>query len=198
MHGAKEMKQEAIRAKLAAAYADGALDPALQLLVEAQSAAAPEGARILTDTEEDERPPQSTAPAGDLIAELSALPAVIQNAAIQALARRPWGGPLPGLKWIELDVGGKAVTRLLRVAPRARLPRHGHEGVEYALVLGGALDDGVGVYQVGDVSFADGAVTHTPGAGDDRVLWMLVVRYGAMKLTGPIGIIQRLILPNVR
>jgi putative transcriptional regulator len=193
------MEQTAIRAKLAAAYADGALDPALRLLVEAQSAAAPAGARILTgNDEEDQRPEAPAAPCGDLIAELSALPAVIQNAAIQALARRSWGGPLPGLKWIELDIGGKAVTRLLRVSPRARLPRHGHEGAEYALVLGGALADGVGRYQVGEVSFADDAVTHTPRAGDGRVLWMLVVRYGAMKLSGPVGLIQRLVLPNVR
>lgn len=191
------MKQEAIRAKLAAAYADGGLDPALQLLVEAQSAAAPVGARILAG-EEDERPEPSPSPRGDLIAELSALPAVIQDAAIQALSRRPWGGPMPGLKWLELDVGGKSITRLLRIAPNARLPRHGHEGVEYALVLSGALADGVGDYATGDISFADSDITHTPSAAGGKVCWLLVVRYGAMRLTGLVGVIQRLVLPNVR
>lgn len=186
------MKQEAIRAKLAAAYADGALDPALQLLVEAQSAAAPVGARILTSDVEDDRPEASAAPRGDLIKELSALPAVIQNAAIQALARRGWRG-VPGLKMLELDVGGKAVTRLLRIAPSAKLPRHGHEGTEYALVLSGGLADGVGHYSIGEISFADTALTHLPRAESGSVCWLLIVRYGRIKLTGPLGLIQRLV-----
>ncbi len=192
------MQQEAIRAKLAAAYADGALDPALLLLVEAQSAAAPFGAQILDGGLEEDRPPAGSPPRGDLIGELSALPAVIQNAAIQALARRKWRGLAPGLTRLDLDVGGKGLTRLLRISPRSAIPRHTHDGTEYALVLAGSLADGVGDYEPGDISFADATVTHKPRARTGQACWLLVVRYGGLKATGVLGLIRRLICRPAR
>jgi putative transcriptional regulator len=192
------MKQQAIRAKLAAAHADGALDPALLLLVEAQSAAAPIGAQILAHDLEEHRPPAAPPPRGGLVGELSALPAVIQNAAIQALARRKWRGLAPGLTRLDLDVGGNGLTRLLRISPRSAIPRHTHEGTEYALVLSGGLADGVGDYGPGDISFADATVTHTPRARSGQACWLLVVRYGGLKATGALGFIQRLICRPAR
>lgn len=188
------MEQQAIRAKLAAAYAEGALDPALMLLVDAQSAAAPVGAQILMRGEDEFRPPLSPPPrTGGRIGELSVLPAAIQDAAIQALARREWRGLAPGLRTLDLDVGGKALTRLLRIAPRSAIPRHTHEDSEYALVLAGGLADGIGEYAPGDISFADAEVTHTPRAMGGQPCWLLVVRYGALKATGLLGVIQRLV-----
>lgn len=58
---------------------------------------------------------------------------------------------LPGLKTFEVVRGGALEdggARLLRFAPRARFPKHRHQGREHVLVLEGSYADGEGL-QVG-------------------------------------------------
>jgi predicted ChrR family anti-sigma factor len=189
------MTQEEVRESLASGYAAGSLDAALRLLVDAQSAVAPSGRQIVP-LGHPFIAPHTTLPAPaaqSLTEELSALPAVIQDAAIRALAHRQWQAPVSGLKMLSLDVNSRAEANLLRIAPRSATPRHTHEELEYALVLSGELDDGVGRYTVGEVSVADASVIHTPRAGSGDVLWLLVVRYGRLRLTGMLGVVQRLL-----
>lgn len=188
------MLQEEVRETLAAGYAAGSLDPALRLLADAQSAVAPPGRQILTHVRPSIGPHEDfpTAEAKTLTEELSFLPAVIQDAAIRAQASRKWKSPISGLQVLSLDINDSAEASLLRVLPMAAVPQHTHEGAEYALVLTGAFDDGIGRYLVGDISIADSTITHQPRAEDGEVCWVLVIRYGKLRWTGLLGVLQRL------
>lgn len=78
-------------------------------------------------------------------------------------------------------------TRLLRMRAGARVPSHTHQGQEFTLVLQGGFSDGIGHYLPGDVSTADGRVTHQPVADEDEDCICLVVTDAPLKLTGPVG-----------
>lgn len=84
------------------------------------------------------------------------------------------GGDIDSLKWRRLgpsahqlvicsDQDG-SVARLLRIPAGKPVPEHGHGGQEMTLVLRGAFEDHLGVYQRGDVQTVDSTVTHKPFA----------------------------------
>ena len=84
------------------------------------------------------------------------------------------GGDIDKLKWRRLgpsahqlvicsDEDG-SVARLLRIPAGKPVPEHGHGGEEMTLVLKGAFEDHLGVYQRGDVQTVDSTVTHKPFA----------------------------------
>lgn len=219
------MNQDSLRAELAAAYAAGALDAAMNLLVETQAGVAPSANRILGLAEaisgamfEAETPTPLRADAlervlakianepaaaaamravternDSLLAEISALPAVLQDAAIRTLARRKWKRPTPGLRILELEIETQGKAELIRIEPGLSIPKHKHEGNEYTLVLTGAFTDEQGHYGVGDVSFADPTVKHRPRADRGAVCWNLAITYGELKFTGALGLAQRLL-----
>ena len=54
--------------------------------------------------------------------------------------------------------------QLIKAAPGAVVPDHGHAGAELTLVLRGALIDATGRYGPGDVADLDEEVEHTPAA----------------------------------
>lgn len=54
-----------------------------------------------------------------------------------------------GLETFDLHHRGMEVVRLLRLAPGAVVPRHGHAGGEEILVLDGTLEDDYGTYPTG-------------------------------------------------
>ncbi|MES1202955.1 MAG: ChrR family anti-sigma-E factor [Pseudomonadota bacterium] len=217
------MNQDVLRGELWAAYAAGALDPAMSLLIETQAGVAAPAARILGMAEavsgamfESETPAPLRADAlervlakianepaeaaamraasdrNDLfLAEISTLPAVLQDAAIRTLARRKWKRPTLGLRVLELEIESPGKAELIRIEPGLSIPKHTHEGREYTLVLTGAFTDETGRYGVGDVSFADPGVKHRPRAEPGEVCWNLAVTYGALKWTGALGLVQR-------
>ena len=84
------------------------------------------------------------------------------------------GGDIDRLKWRRLgpsahqlvicsDEDG-SVARLLRIPAGKPVPEHGHGGEEMTLVLRGAFEDHLGMYQRGDVQTVDSTVTHKPFA----------------------------------
>ncbi|MEJ0022648.1 MAG: ChrR family anti-sigma-E factor [Alphaproteobacteria bacterium] len=219
------MTQNVLRADLAAAYAAGALDAAMRLLVETQVGVLARAASIVGISEsisgamlEAETPSPLRADALEralakianeppeavamravsernaaLMAEISALPAVLQDAAIRTLARRKWQRPTFGLRVLELDVESEGKVELIRIEPGLAIPKHTHEGPEYTLVLTGAFSDENGRYGVGDVSFADPDVKHRPRAERGEVCWNLAVIYGELKWSGALGLVQKLL-----
>ena len=66
----------------------------------------------------------------------------------------------PGL----LEPGSRA--ELVRIAPGAAMPRHGHTGLELTLVMRGGYVDEWGRFETGDLQVCDGRLTHAP-----RALW---------------------------
>lgn len=219
------MNQDSLRSELAAAYAAGALDGAMTLLIEAQAGVAPPAARVLglaetisgalfeAETPEPLRPDalervfskivnepaeavalRAALNRNDaLLAEISMLPALLQDAAIRALSRRKWSRPKPGVRILDLDVDSQGKVELIRVEPGVSIPKHTHEGREYTLVLTGAFADGRARFGIGDICFADPDVKHQPRAEAGDVCWNMAVTYGSLKFSGVLGLAQRLL-----
>jgi putative transcriptional regulator len=78
-------------------------------------------------------------------------------------------------------------AQLLRIRAGASVPRHGHRGREFTLVLSGGFSDHRGRYGPGDLSVADSALIHTPMADADQDCYCLAVVDGSLRLAGPIG-----------
>ena len=207
--------------QLRAAYAAGALDPALTLLLEAQAALSPRAARdlALADTAagaflEKQTPAPlawetlertfarlatdtalpSVAPTRDpqYADDLRTFPEGLRALALEAAATRGWRFAGRGIRSLVIDTGGEAMAEILRIAPSAAAPRHTHSGDEYTLVLTGAFHDATGVYRVGDIAIADPRVTHRPTAEPGAVCYSYAVTDGPLKFTGPMSLLTKL------
>lgn len=126
--------------------------------------------------------------AGSAIEELLNLPAAIRDAALE---RGSWSFAGPGVRTMELMRDGAAKAELIRLEPGRGVPRHGHEGREFTLVLCGAFHDGRERYDAGDLCVADPAVEHRPVAEQGGVCIALAVTDGPLAFTGPLGWVQR-------
>ncbi len=101
----------------------------------------------------------------------------------------PWRWSGAGLHALPLALpkarGGMA--SLLRIAPGAAMPVHGHAGEELTLVLSGGFTDERGAFRQGDVEYADGSVQHRPVAMADRPCICLAVTDAPLRFSGPFG-----------
>jgi putative transcriptional regulator len=81
------------------------------------------------------------------------------------LLAQKWRRSLFGV--LTLDVGEPGVT-LMRLDPGGRAPSHGHSRRDVTVVLQGTYADEFGVYQRGDIAFAEPGVRHQPRAVGDQ------------------------------
>jgi len=94
-----------------------------------------------------------------------------------------WMGP--GVRYAFLAGDEKeGKVGLLKIAPGTRLPKHGHTGEEFTMVLAGGYADEGGHFVRGDVEWADGATVHQPHADADGECLCLVVTKGTLKAKG--------------
>jgi putative transcriptional regulator len=76
----------------------------------------------------------------------------------------PWSSLASGIKHYRIPLLKPASgdLRLIKVAPGAALPEHGHGGSELTLVLRGSYSDKTGTYHVGDVADLGDTIEHQP------------------------------------
>jgi putative transcriptional regulator len=114
------------------------------------------------------------------------------------------GGDPSTLTWRRLGnlaeapiyVGGDVKARLMQIRAGSAMPRHGHHGMEYTLVLDGGFSDELGHYLRGDLAVADPALEHKPIADPDGDCLCLAVSEGSIRFTGIAGRILSLFLPR--
>ena len=210
--------QSQIQARLADAYTAGQLDAGMRLLVETQAILRPAQDLAMADAvagallERETPAPMKADALASVFAKIDALPprplkseqfldevmklpAPIRAAALESLETRGWKFGGPGIRILQLALENSALTELVRVEPGFAAPNHTHDAGEFTLVLTGALLDERGRYAVGDIAYADASVTHTPKAEHGDVCWNLAISEAPLVLTGPLGLIQKL-LPN--
>lgn len=105
-----------------------------------------------------------------------------------------WRRAAPGL-WVApvpLSEGAHGTLLLLKVAPGAALPQHGHGGQELTLVLRGSFTDELGTFAVGDVADLDSEVEHRPLACPEQGCICLVATDGRLQFK---GVLARLLQP---
>jgi putative transcriptional regulator len=97
-----------------------------------------------------------------------------------------WRFVLPGVKWTALRLTGPESGQLLLVRgiPGAKLPSHGHDGVEYTCVLTGSFSDSSGTYNVGDLIEASEDHDHQPIVMPDAECVCLIAIDGHLRLHG--------------
>jgi putative transcriptional regulator len=96
------------------------------------------------------------------------------SAEVPAPLARLIGNDLDALRWRwvarglwvhRVPIAGDGRLHLLKGAPGASVPPHGHHGSELTMVLRGTIVDHIGRYGSGDVCDLDDEVEHTPVAG---------------------------------
>lgn len=100
-----------------------------------------------------------------------------------------WRPVAPGMAQAVLDADGyrKGVLRLLRIAPGVRMPKHSHSGEELTLILRGAYEDEIGEFRAGDLADLDGESAHAPCAIGDEDCICLIATSGPLAFRGLVG-----------
>lgn len=145
-------------------------------------------ARTFVSGAADDASRRAAQAAGQAIEELLGLPGPVRDLALEKGA---WAFAGPGVRSMELMRDGSAKAELIRLEPGRGVPRHGHDGREFTLVLTGAFHDGRDRYATGELCAADPATEHKPVAEDGEVCIALAVTDGPLAFTGPLGWVQR-------
>lgn len=125
--------------------------------------------------------------------ELLDLPEPLREHALLAVGATGWKFAGPGIRALNLDVGGTAHAQLLRIEPGFGAPKHDHTGFEHTLVVTGAFADETGRYGVGDIATRRPGEVHRPVAEAGAVCFALAVSDGDIALTGALGLLQRML-----
>ncbi len=151
------------RAQLAAFEAVGGA------VIECEDEAAMSGSALDATLARIEMMPQATARARSRAKGI--LPAPLVDYVGADLASVGWTSLGAGVRQAILPTDRRATARLLYIPAGARMPDHGHRGLEMTLVLQGAFADQNDRFGPGDVEFADEGMEHTPvaEAGEDCI-----------------------------
>lgn len=95
-------------------------------------------------------------------------PPILSTYLGKALDALKWQSLTPSLKQHVIKSDGKAVARLLWMAPGKGVPPHGHQGEEMTLILSGGYYDGDEAYTAGDLHIADHKTPHVPVAMENK------------------------------
>ncbi|MFT3722610.1 MAG: cupin domain-containing protein [Hyphomonadaceae bacterium] len=125
--------------------------------------------------------------------DLTAVPAILQDAILAAEAGRGWSLYGPGIRRLPLGLAGKAKADVLRIDPGVAVPWHTHKGQELTLCLVGEYTDGSRKFGPGDFSVADGTVRHRPVAHRAGHVYALAVTDAGLKFEGLLGALQKLL-----
>ena len=109
---------------------------------------------------------------------------------VDTLRWRSLGG---GVRHLLIDTGAsRAKARLLYIPAGAKVPDHGHRGLELTLVLKGSFYDEGAWFRRGDVEEADATIEHQPVAGPEEPCICLAVTDAPLRFR---SIIPRLAQP---
>ena len=129
----------------------------------------------------------------DADSELDLLPEPLRRAIAASGHGAKWRMAAPGIRRFPLDVGSQMEVELYRIQPDAAVPRHTHGGQELTLILTGGYTDASGSFGPGDLAVKGPEDTHRPVGDAGDICFALTVRSGAIRLTGALGLVQRLL-----
>ncbi|MDE2385100.1 MAG: ChrR family anti-sigma-E factor [Alphaproteobacteria bacterium] len=108
----------------------------------------------------------------------------------------PWRKSAPGVHIHKLpkEAGEAGFFGLLKIAPGAAMPEHGHGGSELTLILQGAYHDELGHFGEGDIADHDESVDHTPVAEGEQPCICLVATQAPTRFRSwPARVMQKFI-----
>jgi putative transcriptional regulator len=106
-----------------------------------------------------------------------------------------WKKIMRGLEYYELPLEcRRSHAQFIKAKPAAKMPHHGHRGVEITLVLDGGYSDEFGNYHRGDLIVMDSDMDHAANACREYGAVTLVVSSAPVRLNG----FARLLNPFLR
>jgi anti-sigma factor ChrR (cupin superfamily) len=174
-------------------YAAGLLPPAERLAADLHGALSIEGGRNLRLMEALGGAMLEKLPAGE------GLPPITPGQAYTSGSRSARLDPyinrdLLGMKWrtniwgVKTAAAGVPMTSFLRLDPGERAPAHGHGRRDVTVVLRGAYADDFGVYERGDLAFAEPGMRHEPRAVGKEPCVCLIATEAGRPILGFIGL----------
>lgn len=204
--------------ELLIAYAAGASDEAVSLIVATHLALCPDcrrevnhaemaGGALLEDMEPAPLPEIAVAAVMSRLNGMEttpARPAVAHNGFKAPEPLRSYlGGDLDSVRWIPVAKGisyrpilkrGRSSAQLVRSTPGHGISLHTHKGEEHSLVLIGGYSDPTGHYLRGDVQTAAPELTHHPVADEGEDCIVLAVADAPLAFRNPfVGLMAKLI-----
>jgi putative transcriptional regulator len=150
---------------------------------------------VLDKLDEPEGRPTSASDALDE-ATRELIPRPLQGYLGRSLRDLAWRSVGRMFQEVRLPVASKGVrVSLMRLGPGSPMPKHGHRGHEYTVVLAGGYKDAGKQFARGDFDFKETTDLHQPVADEDGECIGLVVRDAPVRLTGAVG---RLVNPFLR
>ncbi|MEM6411436.1 MAG: ChrR family anti-sigma-E factor [Pseudomonadota bacterium] len=135
----------------------------------------------------------AAAACAEQLGDIAMFPHPVLDHAVDAVVDSGWTQLTSGVRRLKLDLGTESEVEIYRIEPNQTVPRHTHEGSELTLVMAGGFTDETGSYGPGNLSIQGPNDVHQPTADDDGVCYTLAVRDGGLRLTGLLGVVQRLI-----
>jgi putative transcriptional regulator len=176
-------------------YAAGVLSPAERLAADLHRALSREGSRNrgLLDALGGvllERAPPSSAGYFDTIRlgepdRVEAGPSRLDPYLNRDLVALKWRKSLFGVKTLPT---GTPMASLLRLDPGERAPAHAHGRRDVTIVLRGTYADEFGVYERGDLAFAEPGMKHEPRAVGGEICVCLLATEAGRPLRGFLGL----------
>lgn len=181
-------------------YAVGALSPAEALAAELHRALSVEGRRTAELMETlggammERAAGPAIQPAMSMRRPPDAAPAPLRTSADRSplapyldedLLALPWRRSLFGVKTLPTHL---RMAELLRLDPGEKAPPHGHGRRDVTVVLTGSFADEFGVYERGDLAFAEPGMKHAPRAEGDRPCVCLIATETGRPLRGLLGL----------
>ena len=125
------------------------------------------------------------------------IPAPLRGLIGRSLDNLPWSFLAPGVREHALRFASPddGLLRLIKAAPGAAIPEHGHAGMELTLVLRGGYSDAFGAFGRGDMADLDDHAAHTPIADPAEGCICLVASEAHPKFR---SVLARLVHPLVR
>ncbi len=142
---------------------------------------------------DDEQPTVDVSPTQSVILPKD-VPAPLHSYINTSLDNLPWKRLGYGVHHIDLNLGSKGTTRLLKIAPGVSVPHHTHSGNELTLILRGSYSDEIGRFSAGDVADLDGEIHHQPIVDTDQDCICLIATDSPLKFSGLMG---RLVQPFI-
>ncbi len=101
------------------------------------------------------------------------------------LVALPWRRSIFGVKTLPTHL---KMAELLRLNPGERAPPHGHGRRDVTVVLVGTFEDEFGVYERGDIAFAEPGMKHEPRAVGGAPCVCLIATEAGRPLSGLLGL----------